>query len=255
MTSAVSRRPKYVVMAGWDDVPHLSAVAKAEMLMEYLPHQRDARSRGIPSLGSGAIYPVAEDEIRVKMFDLPAHWPRGFALDTGWNWTCALWGAHDLSTDTLYVYSAYKRSQAEPPIHADAIKARGADIPGVGDAAAISNTDGRQFLEIYRKLGLDLQLADKSVETGLQEVWVRLSTGKLKILDNCGGVFEEMRMYRRDEKGKIVKVDDHYMDCLRYLVRALRLIFKVVKPRIVNTDPDWLQNTRPKSHRGTGWMA
>ena len=44
---------KYVIMASWDDVPHLTAQAKAELLASIPPYQRDARSRGIPQLGAG----------------------------------------------------------------------------------------------------------------------------------------------------------------------------------------------------------
>jgi phage terminase large subunit-like protein len=51
---------KAFIMAGWDDVPHLSKEVKDRMLAECEPHLRDARSKGIPSLGSGAIYPLAE---------------------------------------------------------------------------------------------------------------------------------------------------------------------------------------------------
>jgi hypothetical protein len=36
----------------------------------------------------------------------------------------------------------------------------------------------------------------------------------------CQNFFREFRKYHRDDKGngKIVKTDDHLMDCLRYLV-------------------------------------
>ena len=54
---------KYVVFAGWQDVPHLSEEAKAGLAASYLPHERDARMKGIPSLGSGAIYPVPEEDV------------------------------------------------------------------------------------------------------------------------------------------------------------------------------------------------
>jgi phage terminase large subunit-like protein len=211
---------RYTVMATWDDAPHLSEKAKAEMLREFPAYQRDARSRGIPALGSGAIYPIPESEVRCAPFEIPEHWPRAFAMDTGWDWTAAVWGAVDRETQTCYIYAVYKRSHAEAPIHAEAIRAKGAWIPGVGDAAAISNQDGQQFLGMYRRLGLDLELADKSVEAGIQEVWERLSAGKLKVFSSCGPFFDEYRLYRRDEKGRIVKQNDHICDCVRMIIRS-----------------------------------
>ena len=212
---------RHVVMAEWDDCPHLDDDAKRELASEYLPYQIEARRRGIPSLGSGAIYPIPESEIRVKTFEIPPHWPRAYALDTGWKWTGAVFATRDPETMVVYIYDCYKRASAEAPIHADAIRSRGGDwMYGVGDAAGINNNDGLQFLEIYQRLGLNLMLADKAVEAGIQDTWQMLSAGKLKVMDCCGVWFDEFRLYRRDEKGKIVKKDDHLMDPTRYMVRS-----------------------------------
>ena len=104
----------------------------------------------------------------------------------------------------IYLYAVYTRGQAEPAVHAAAIKSRGPWIPGVGDAAAINTVDGRQFLDLYRAHGLDLVLADKAVEAGIQDVWQRLSTGGLKVFTSCGAWFDEYRIYRRDADGRIV---------------------------------------------------
>jgi hypothetical protein len=211
-------------MATWDDCPHLSAEAKTAMLAEYPPYQRDARSRGIPALGSGTIYPVPEAEIRVQPFAVPAHWPRayGMDLDAGSGWTAAVWVALDRETDTMYVYDCYKRGHAEPSVHAAAVKARGDWIPGVADAAGllVTQTDTRQYLDIYRELGLDVVLPDKAVESGIQCVWERLSSGRLKVFASCTAWFEEYRLYRRDEKGKVVKQNDHAQDSTRYCVKS-----------------------------------
>ena len=151
---------KFVVMASWDDAPHLDEAAKKELWNSIPPYQRDARSKGIPQLGSGAIYPVPESEFTVEPFAIPDHWPRGYGMDVGWNNTAAVWGALDRGTDTLYLYHGYKRGQAEPTIHAAAIKAPGAWIPGFIDPASRgrSQTDGRQLLSDYTNLGLSLDV-------------------------------------------------------------------------------------------------
>jgi Terminase RNaseH-like domain len=222
---------KGVVTCTWDDVPHLSEDAKARMLGSYPPFQRDARSKGIPQLGAGAIYPVPESEITVEDFAIPAHYPRAYALDVGWNFTAAPWGARDPESGTVYIYSVYKRGQAEPAIHAQAVKSRGGWIPGTVDPAARgrSQVDGEQLIQTYADLGLNLTPADNAVEAGIYMVWEMLSTGKLKVFKSCRPWFEEYRLYRRDEKGKIVKVADHLMDGTRYLVRT-GMSLAVVKP-------------------------
>lgn len=213
---------KALVMAGWDDVPHLGESEKRRMLAETPPHLRDARSKGIPSLGSGAIYPVPESEIKVADFAIPDHWKRLYALDVGWNRTAAVWGAWDQDADVIYLVAEHYRGQAEPSIHADAIKSRGKALLGVIDPAARgrSQKDGEQLLQTYKDLGLRLSLANNGVESGIYDTWQRLSTGRLKVFASLSSWFSEYRLYRRDEKGRIVKENDHLMDTTRYLVMA-----------------------------------
>lgn len=211
---------KITIMAGWDDVPHLSEDQKASLIGEIPPYQRDARTRGVPQLGSGAIYPVPESEYVVAPFDIPAYWPRSYGMDVGWNRTAAIWQAHDRETDIVYLYSEHYRGQAEPSIHADAIRARGAWMPGVIDPASKGRgqKDGEQLLRNYIDLGLHLSPALNGVEAGLFEVWQRLSCGKLKVFSTLQNWLGEARLYRRDEKGQIVKANDHLMDATRYLI-------------------------------------
>jgi hypothetical protein len=211
---------KFIISATWDDVPHLSAETKAELFASIPPYQRDARSKGIPVLGAGAIYPVPESELLVSDFDIPKHWPRGFGLDVGFNVTAAVWAALDRQSDVLYLYNAYRRGEVEPVTHAAAIKARGEWVPGQIDPASRgrSQVDGRMLLQMYLDLGLKLNTAQNAVETGIYEVWCRMTTGRLRVFRSLQSWLEEYRLYRRDEKGKVVKVADHLMDATRYII-------------------------------------
>lgn len=211
-----------LVMAGWDDVPHLDAAQKARMLASCEVHLREARSKGIPSIGSGAIYPVPEDQITVDDFEIPAHWPRAYGLDVGWNCTAAAFGAVDREADILYLYSEHYQGQQEPSTHVAGIHGRGAWIPGVIDPASRgrSQKDGENLLQIYTDLGLKLIPADNSVESGLFAVHQRLATGRLKVFKSLQNWLSEYRIYRRDDKGHIVKKKDHVMDATRYLVMS-----------------------------------
>jgi phage terminase large subunit-like protein len=214
------RDDRAMVMAGWDDVPHLSANDKARMLAEAEVHLREARSKGVPSIGSGAIFPVLESEIVVDDFEIPRHWPRAYGLDVGWKCTAAVFGALDREADIAYLYSLHYQGQQEPSSHVAGIHARGKWIPGTIDPAARgrSQKDGEQLLVVYTDLGLNLIPADNSRESGLFAVHQRLATGRLKVFKSLKPWLAEYRIYHRDEKGQIVKEKDHAMDATRYLV-------------------------------------
>ena len=211
-----------VTTCGWDEVPHLDDAAKATLLAKLAPHQRQARTQGVPALGAGAIYPVDESDIAVDDFQIPQHWARSYGLDVGWNRTAAIWSAHDRDADVVYLYSEHYRGQAEPSVHAAAIRARGADIPGAIDPASRGRgqADGSQLLAMYQGLGLNLTDADNGVESGIYEVLQRLSTGRLKVFKSCQNWFSEYRIYRRNLKGAVVKENDHLMDATRYVIKT-----------------------------------
>jgi len=212
---------KYVVIATWDDAPHLTEANKAALLAEIPDYQRQARTKGLPTLGKGAIYQAAEADIVVAPFEIPEHWPRVFGMDVGWNRTAAVWGARNNETGTIYLYHEYYRSHAEPIIHAEGIKAPGTWIPGVIDPAGQgrSQVDGKRLIDEYRVLGLRLDVAVNAVEAGIFSVFQGLTGGKLKVFANLGNWLAEYRVYRRndDGSGRVVKENDHLMDATRYL--------------------------------------
>ena len=221
---------KFVVSATWDDVPHLSAQVKAELLAGIPPYQRDARTKGVPQLGSGAIYPVPETEILVEDFEIPPYWPRAYGMDVGWAKTANIWGARNNQTGQVYFYSEHYRGHAEPIVHGEAIKGRGAWIPGAIDPAANgrSQADGKSLLVEYQKMGLDLTMAKNAVETGIYKIWMMLSTGQLKVFKSCKHWLNEFRTYQRDQDGKII--DDHKYHMLaatRYIALTGLDIMKV----------------------------
>jgi phage terminase large subunit-like protein len=241
---------KFLVQVDWDSVPHLSAEVKAELLASIPEYQREARSKGIPALGSGAIYQVAEADIVVAPFPIPPYWPRAYGLDVGWQRTAAIWGARNNETGVTYLYDEYYMAKEKPVVHASGIKDRGAWIPGVVDPAsrASSQSDGQQMLELYRREGLKLQTAVNAVEAGIYKVWQMLSAGKLKVFRTCGSWLSEYRYYQRDEEGKVIKKNDHLMDATRYLIVS-GLSVMTVQPE---PEPQYVDNRH--LYGESGWM-
>jgi phage terminase large subunit-like protein len=217
-----AKYPKWVEICTWDDVPHLTEEEKAKTLANTPPQLRDARSKGIPTVGSGLIYPVDPSLLIVDDFKVPMHFKRAYGMDVGWNSTAAVWMAWDQENDIRFVYSEHKQGMAEPVIHAKAIKARGLWIKGQIDPAARgrSQADGQSLFDMYKREGLKIVPANNAVETGIFDLYERMTTGRLKICRSCSGVLRELSLYIRDEKGNIVKKNDHLLDALRYLNNA-----------------------------------
>lgn len=204
------------------EVPHLTKERIDETLKGVPPWQRKLRLTGIPEFGTGAIYPIPEADIAITPFDIPPTWLRAYGFDVGWKVNAAIFGALDPSSDTLFIYDEVYTGRTEPTNIANAIKARGLWLPGVIDPASTGGAqrDGKKLVDEYRSLGLDLAFADNAVVTGLTKVWERLSQGRLKIFTSCQKLLGEYRLYRRDEKGRIVESPDHALDALRYLVMS-----------------------------------
>jgi hypothetical protein len=210
---------RHVTTMTIDDAPHISPERREEIIASYAPHERDARTRGIPSMGAGAIYPVAEQDIVCAPFAIPAHWKRGYGLDVGWNMTAAAWMAENPDDGMRYVYAEYYKGEALPVIHGAAIKARGEWIRGAIDPAARGRQqgDGRQLLADYIGAGLHLTVADNSVESGIYDLWGRMEMGRIKVFTTCTKLLEERRLYHRDEHGRVKKARDHGLDAWRYV--------------------------------------
>ncbi|WP_189524101.1 terminase family protein [Mesorhizobium sp. M8A.F.Ca.ET.165.01.1.1] len=211
------------IQAGWEDNPHLSVEERIDLEKRFAtrPHELEARKLGIPSIGSGLIYPIEESRIVCDPFEIPDYWPRCFGMDFGWtNPTAVVWLALDRQQDVVYAYAEYAQSELPPQTHTNNIQARGVWIPGACDPAGQSanQKDGEALLTAYQSHGLNLSKADNAVEMGIQQVYERMLTGRLKIFRTCDRLLSERRMYARDEKGKVKKVNDHCMDALRYAV-------------------------------------
>jgi hypothetical protein len=242
----------FCVQAGWDDVPHLSAAQKTEMLKSYPEHERDARARGIPMLGSGAVFPIDEARIKCAPIEIPRHWPQIVGLDFGWDHpTAAARMAWDRDNDCIYVTACYRRSKEIPAVHAAAIKPWGKWIPVAWphDGEQHDKGSGIQLAEQYRQQDLNM-LAEKAtnaeggngVEAGIMDMLERMRTERFKVFAGLNDWFQEFRMYHRKD-GKIVALIDDLMSATRYGCMMRR--FAETEPQAWSSAParagaDWM---------------
>jgi phage terminase large subunit-like protein len=222
------------------DVDHYTEEQRKVIIDSYPEHEREARANGIPTLGSGAIFPVAESSITVEQFAIPPHWARIAGQDFGWDHPSATcWLAHDRDADIVYLYDVYKASRTLIPVQASAINARGNWIPVAWPHDGYEVKDamhGEQIAAQYRKEGVNMMpesarfLKTKtddregsifSVEAGIIEMLTRMQTGRFKVFKHLEDWLEEFRIYHRKD-GVIVKEFDDAISASRYAMMQLR---------------------------------
>jgi hypothetical protein len=234
-----------VITATIDDAPHFTPEDIRRITDSYQQHEREARTKGIPVLGSGRIFPVAEELITCEWREIPKHWPRIGAMDFGWDHPfAAVELAWDRDTDTVYVTKAYRIREATPVIHAAALKAWG-NLPWAwprdGNRETLEGA-GIALARQYEAQGLDMlfehaQFAPEagktagsvSVEAGLFDMLDRMQTGRFKVFRDLIEWFEEFRLYHRKD-GRVVKEGDDLMSATRYGVMMLRHA-RIIRPK------------------------
>lgn len=227
---------RHVTTMTIDDAEHYTPAQRAQIIASYPAHEREARAKGIPTMGSGLIFPVPEDDIVVDPFEIPAHWPQIGALDFGWDHpTAAVNLAWDRDSDVVYVAKDYREREKTPILHAAALKPWGIWLPwswphdGNNDTAA-----GEALAKQYKTQGLNMLPSNatfpdggNSVEAGLMEMLDRMQTGRWKVFRTCPRWLEERRTYHRKD-GKVVKERDDTISASRYGMMMLR--FAKTKP-------------------------
>jgi phage terminase large subunit-like protein len=218
------------------DVGHYTDAEKKTIEASYPAHEREARLKGIPVLGSGRIFPISEDSIAIDHREFPPHWPRIGGLDFGWTHPSAavelVW---DRDTDTVYVARTHRLKEASPVIHAAALRAWGKELRWAwprdgnretleGAGIALSAQYGAQGLNMLPDFAHYLEGTGQksvSVEAGLMDMLTRMQTGKFKVFKELNDWWEEFRLYHRRD-GKVFKEGDDLMAATRYAVMMLR---------------------------------
>ena len=151
---------RHVTSMTIDDVKHYSDEEKARIIASYPAHELEARTKGIPVLGSGRIFPVEEGMIAIEQRDFPTHWPRIGGMDFGWDHPFAavelVW---DRDSDTIYVSRTYRCRETTPIMHAAALRPWGKDLrwawPRDGRRETLEGA-GIALADQYRAQGLEV---------------------------------------------------------------------------------------------------
>ena len=223
---------RHVTRMTIDDAEHYTEEERAAIIASYPAHERKARAQGIPVLGSGRVFPLDEDDIKVDAFAIPAHWPVIGGIDFGWDHpTGATKLAWDRDADILYVTNSYGKREATPVIHAAALKPWGATMPWSWphDGLQHDKGSGEQLAAQYKAQGLNMlperatfEDGSNGVEAGISEMLDRMQTGRWKVFSHLEDWFAEFRLYHRKD-GLIVKLNDDRISSSRYAMMMKRM--------------------------------
>ena len=236
-----------------DDAEHYTPEQRAEIIASYPKHERKARAQGIPVLGSGRVFPIDEDELKVQAFAIPDHWAQIGGIDFGWDHpTAGVRLAWDRDDDVIYVTHCYGQREATPIMHAAALKAWGEWVPWAWphDGLQHDKGSGEALAAQYRNQGLNMlperatfEDGGNGVEAGVNEMLDRMLSGRWKVFSHLEDWFAELRLYHRKD-GQIVKLNDDRLSASRYAL---------MMKRHACTEPKKHSGER-KIYRAGGWM-
>ncbi len=235
---------QFCMQKGWDDAPHLSEKVKSDLLSSFPAHQRDMRTKGIPMLGHGRIYDMAEDDIICQPFEIPLHFHVIDGMDFGFDHPQSqVQLVHDRDNDMFYVTRAWKKQRVSPIEAWGATKAWAAGAPTAWplDGLQTEKGSGKQQKAYYAEAGFTMLHeyatwpdGSNGVEAGLYEIRDLMLKGKFKVFEGLRDWLDEFLQYHRDENGKISKTRDDLLDATRYayMMRRFAVPFgEVGKPK------------------------
>jgi len=216
-----------------DEAEHISAIERVKIIAGYLPHEREARARGVPMMGSGRVFTSTEESISEEIHPsmVPLHWAKLWGIDFGvaHPFAAALI-AWDKDADIIHVVHTVRLSDNRPRDHAAAMKpiAAGAPVAWPQDGTAREKSSGEPLMKFYKDEGL-VMLPEHatwpgggvSTEAGVAEMDDRFKTGRLKVARHLLAFFEEYRDYHRKD-GFLVKVRDDILSALRVAIMMKR---------------------------------
>jgi len=186
-------------------------------ILDVLPEKQKARFRdGLWVKAEGVIYDKFDETMILKADELPEQYDRLAAgQDFGLNITFVKIG---WLGDVIYVLGDYGAFNMTTQSFNEEVTARGlfaANGGAMSDGFSVfcDPAGGERIQEITGGVK-----ANNSVESGIDFISAKIERKQFFVCEKCTGVLSEIWDYCRDEAGQIVKVNDHFLDALRYAV-------------------------------------
>lgn len=222
--------------------------------------------KGEWSSAEGIIYEDWDSAVHlVDRFPVPDEWPRWWAVDFGFTNPMVIQNWAEDPDGRLYLYREWYRTQRTVDQHAADVLAVVAPDGAWSEPkprAVVCDHDAEGIEQLRRRLGLPMWNAHKQVSAGIEAVMRRLRTAgdgrprlfimrdsvvspdeTLREAGRPAGTADEVTGYiwaptqdGKPQKEEPLKVDDHGMDAMRYMVMARELdgAAEILKPTITH---------------------
>lgn len=224
----------YVVQATWGQAPHLNDDMRTHLLRSYRDHEIETRTKGVPMMGEGAVFPIRDSYITCEPFEVPKFFRQISGIDFGIDHPFGLVDlAYDADQDIVYVTNAQRVTGETPIYHCGMVpnNRRWVPVAYPHDGDTTEKGDGEQLIKKYRQHGLNAlpftarydnkKGGTQPVEPIVDDMWERMKTSRFKVFSNQHLWLEEKRMYHRKD-GKIQPVKDDLIAATRYALMMLR---------------------------------
>jgi hypothetical protein len=181
-------------------------------ILDPLPERQRARFRdGAWVKAEGVIYDRFDESMILGPEDMPERFDRLAAgQDFGLNITNVKIG---IAGEAVYVLADYGSYNMTTKTFNGELEARGWFGEGEGFPVFCDPAGGERIQEVTGGVK-----ANNSVEAGIDYINAKIERKQFFVSPRCTGVLSEIWDYCRDEAGEIVKVNDHFMDAMRYAV-------------------------------------
>jgi hypothetical protein len=244
------------------DNPTLTRESIEEFSKSLNEEEKEARLHGKFRHLSGLVFKEFDPEVHVSNFKVKKHWTSYFAIDPHPRTpTACLWVAVD-EHDQLYVYDELWLAEMTVKEIADMVKAQEQDnLPArfhYIDPAMDKDNEligGFNTRTELAKHGIACTRANNDFDYGISKIrealrpvflpLLKLSVPRIRIAGHCRHTIYEFQHYMWDDytmrpedhdaKQKVKKKNDHFIDCLRYILNA--------NPRYFRMDEEDLEPT------------
>jgi len=171
--------------------------------------------------GTSPVYDFADEDLLVPPFAIPAHWPKGYAIDFAAGDMAVIWGARNPANGTLFLYEACSLPEPERARAAQVLRQRCAFQEGVLDPEGHGRSHDHGLHLIYTlhtHYDLELSAVGHHPDSGVLEVAEQMRLGRVKIFATLPKCLEDLRRCRRGRSGQIVSEGASLAEAMRALI-------------------------------------